>query len=240
MQKNQTQFAPKSFEDFVISNPRSREKLNDIFNADKPFPGGGKNAICLWGTYGTGKTTLAMELPKLLEESRNMPVIHNSPSILSSSRFWELTKCGEENVTTIIQGLNNRIYQPALSQSGWRYEIFDEIDVIDIKKGQPRLKSAMTHSENTVFIFTTNHPDKLDRGIIDRSHLIEMNQAPVEHMADLAEGWMCAMGLSSGEIDRATLIDMAKESRGSFRYFLPEVQTAVNRYLRTALSNSTN
>jgi len=65
-------FKPTSLDDFVISDAASKQQLEAIVSGKLPFPLFGKNSICLWGTYGTGKSTLALLLPHLLEQSANL------------------------------------------------------------------------------------------------------------------------------------------------------------------------
>ena len=47
------------------------------------------------------------------------------------------------------------------------------------------LKSAM-NMPNTIFIITTNHIDKVERGVINRCEEVEFNAAPAEDWLPLA------------------------------------------------------
>ena len=61
--------APNCFDDFFISNTQDRQKLELILSRKLPFPFGGKSGVLLHGTWGTGKSTLAVLLPKLIEST---------------------------------------------------------------------------------------------------------------------------------------------------------------------------
>ena len=224
---------PKTLDDCLISNPMSRKRLQEILDGIMPFPKGDMNAICLCGTYGTGKTTLAKLLPALLEASGHMKKITDAGGILKFRDLWHLTQCGGTSSAELLESLTTRIKTFAQSDSGWHYEIFDEIDVLDKARGQSKLKSAMTHAENTVFIFTTNFPDRVDQGILDRSHLIEMNQANANDFVMMAESWLLREGLPAGAVERAALLTLADQARGSLRKFSTEVEAAANRYRRS-------
>ena len=60
--------SPSKLEDFYFSNDRERKKLADIVYGRKQFPFASINGILLWGTFGSGKTTLARLLPSLIEQ----------------------------------------------------------------------------------------------------------------------------------------------------------------------------
>ena len=66
---NQINYAPKTLNDFVFSNPQSKTTLAAIISLKLPFPNFGTSGIMLYGTYGTGKTTLARLLPDWIEQA---------------------------------------------------------------------------------------------------------------------------------------------------------------------------
>lgn len=190
-----------------------------------PFPLFGKNGICLWGVYGSGKTTLAMMLPQLLERSARL-VGSTRSGIMESDRFWEVTECAVGmNSVAMLSELNNRCKSMlSMSPSGWHYEILDEVDLLTTA-AQASLKTAITFANSTIFILTTNHPSKLDQGIRDRCHLIAMNQPDPADCVSLAQRFLRQMGLTGEEILPTTLEQLAQASRGSLREFGSAVAT---------------
>jgi hypothetical protein len=62
----------------------------------------------------------------------------------------------------------------ATSPSGWHYEVLDEVDLLT-PAAMAGLKTAITFANSTIFILTTNHPFKLDKGVRDQCILVEMN-----------------------------------------------------------------
>jgi replication-associated recombination protein RarA len=219
-------FPPSSLADFTISDPASRMQLESIVDGKVPFPQF-KNAICLWGTYGTGKTTLAEMLPSMLEATGNLAVSAHANGLFASQHYCHVTMCGfGSNAVTTMQDLHKRAQSSVnISPKGYRYEILDEVDILT-SAAQASLKSTVSHFNETIFIFTTNNPNKLDRGLVNRSFMIEMNQPGVTEMVVMGRRFLCNMGLTGMEISDPVFERMAIGSRGSIRDFGDAVATA--------------
>jgi hypothetical protein len=213
-------FLPKSLDDFVISDSASRKQMEGIVSGRLPMPLFGKNAICLWGTFGTGKSTLALVLPQLLERSGGL-LASNRNCFFESERYWEITKCGlGSNSVNLIADLNERCSSGSgYSPSGWHYEILDEVDMLT-PAAQASLKASITFARSTIFVFTTNYINKVDEGIKSRSILIEMNLS--KELADyvaLGRRFLRQMGLTGLELADTHIEKLAKAARGDIRDF---------------------
>ena len=206
--------------------PQASNNLRPSSTANYLFPLFGKNSICLWGTYGTGKSTLALLLPQLLEQSANLVGTTRTAGLFQDTNYWDLTECAiGMNSVTMLTDLNNRCKSmTALSPSGWHYEILDEVDNLTVA-AQASLKTAITFANSTIFIITTNLPSKLDAGLKDRSILIEMNQPKADDCVPLAQGFFRKMGLQGNEVPETVFASLAKASRGSLREFGTAVAT---------------
>lgn len=219
-------FLPESLDDFVISDPASRKQLEGIVSGRLPMPLFGKNAICLWGTHGTGKSTLALVLPQLLEATASLVGTQRN-AVFLSDRYWEITECGLgcNSVSTMVD-LNKRCKETAgYSPSGWHYEILDEVDLLT-PAAQASLKTAITFANSTIFILTSNYLKKLDQGIVSRSILIEMNQsADANDYIRLAQRLLKRMGLLGDELNAEQIATYAKASRGDLRDFGTAIAT---------------
>jgi len=112
----------------------------------------------------------------------------------------------------------------ALSNSGWHYEILDEVDLLT-NAAQASLKTTITFAKSTIFILTTNHLPKLDKGLRDRSVLVEMNQPKAADCVPLAQRFFRQMGLKGDEVEAAVFEQIAQASRGSLRDFGTAVAT---------------
>lgn len=118
-----------------------------------------------------------------------------------------------------MQDLNKRSNADThLSPKGYFYEILDEVDILT-PAAQASLKSTISFAKSTVFLLTTNNPNKLDRGLVDRSFMIEMNQPNPAEMEHMGRRFLRQMALTGNEVASDTLQQMAKASRGSLRDF---------------------
>jgi replication-associated recombination protein RarA len=223
---------PDSLDDFAISDPQSRTLLASLTSGRLPFPAFGKNVICMWGTYGTGKTTLARLLPKLLEQSPARTPSPRPGSNFSGEFYWDFIACGSgSNSVGLINDLKKRIESDAsYSEQGWHYEVFDEVDLLT-DAAQASLKATISQAASTIFVFTTNHLDRIDRGLIDRAHLVEMNQPKPSEMVKVGKRLLAKFDRPDALSDE-TIAALGDRSRGSMRDFgtaviLAALQTAV-------------
>jgi replication-associated recombination protein RarA len=212
--------APTSLDDFAFSRAHDKKLLESILKGKLPFPMSGKVGFCFWGGYGTGKTTLAQLLPSLLEASGALSTKRQSASIdTRGGLLYHFNRCGvsagdADTLVDIEARANNFHSQP--TKSGWNYEIIDEVDLMQ-SKTQAALKSIMTTSTATIFLLTTNHLDKIDGGVRDRCHLIELNAPTQDQMISLSGRVLRKWGLTESQVQAANLRAITADCRGSWR-----------------------
>jgi DNA polymerase III delta prime subunit len=230
MKIDTTHLNPLTLNDFVFSKSFVKALLEDIIDGALTFPAMGKTGICLHGIYGTGKTTLALRLPELLDH-RQILGKPNRSDVLVRDPIYDLTKCkpGNDSIqqaNDIAERVDSRM---SFSNSGWHFEVLDEVDLLT-EKAQDTLKSMMTFNKDTIFIMTTNHPSKLNKGIVDRCHMIEMSAASAQDLVGLGKIWLTKIGLSDEFISEAELFEIAAHSNGSIREFgTGVIRTAARR-----------
>ena len=102
------------------------------------------------------------------------------------------------------------------------YYVFDEMDRLS-PSAQQSLRSTMD-LPRSMFFFTTNHLNKIDRGIVNRCHLVEMNQM-VNQSAYVPLGLAVLqnMGVSGSAVSNAKLMNLAKSAHGSMRSYIQSV-----------------
>jgi DNA polymerase III delta prime subunit len=173
----------------------------------------------LHGIYGTGKTTLALRLPELLDHKHILGKTNRCDWIVRDP-IYELTKCkpGNDSIQQVNEIAKRVDSLLSFSNSGWHFEILDEADLLT-DKAQDTLKSLMTFNRDTIFIMTTNHPSKFNKGIVDRCHMIEMSAASAQDLVGLGKNWLAKLGLSDELISEAELFEIASHCNGSIRDF---------------------
>lgn len=224
--------APNCLDDFFLSNPSERTKLELILSRKMPFPFGGKTGILIHGTWGAGKTALAETLPDLLETAYsgawNMGLgVGQMPAFLPSHAQTTIIRCGGGlSSTTIVQSVNDfNKRMPIWHFSEHDYFVLDEVERLTIG-AQQSLRSPMG-LKRCMFFLTTNYLSQVDQGIVNRCHLIEMNQitAPAAYVP-LGQAILVNMGLSANAVPSAQLQSMAAKARGSMRDYTTDVVLA--------------
>jgi DNA polymerase III delta prime subunit len=220
---------PNCLDDFLFSNTADRQLLELILARKMPFPFGGKTGILLHGTWGTGKTTLAELLPELLEAAYSNTWNANQgigqmPAPVPSHTHKKLFRCGGGlSSTTIIQTINSlNNHLNFIHNSRHDYFVMDEVERLTID-AQRSLRSPMG-LERCMFFLTTNYLSKVDQGIVNRCHLVEMNQAttPMAYIP-LGQSIVVNMGLKRSALPAKLLQQLAVNARGSMRDYMNDV-----------------
>lgn len=220
---------PNCLDDFLFSNARDRQTLGLMLERKLPFPFGGKSGILLHGTWGTGKSTLAQLLPGLLETAHsgtwNMTQgVGQMPAPVPDHCQTEVFRCGGGlSSTNIVQTVGKfAIRMNFYHYSKHDYFVFDEVDRLTVG-AQQSLRSTMD-LPRCMFFFTTNYLSKIDPGIVNRCHLVEMNQVTTPSAyVPLGQTILQNMGVNSDVVNDTTLQSFARQARGSLRDYTHEV-----------------
>jgi DNA polymerase III delta prime subunit len=214
---------PNCLDDFLFSNALDRKTLELILKRKLPFPFGGKSGILLHGTWGTGKSTLAKLLPGLLETAHSgtwntAQGVGQMPAPVPDHCQTAVFRCGgglsSTAITQTVAKFNNLM--PIWHFSQHDYFVFDEIDRLTIG-AQQSLRSTMD-LPRCMFFFTTNYLSKIDPGIVNRCHLVEMNQVTTPSAyIPMGLSLLQNMGVPAGVVSDTTLEGFARKARGSLR-----------------------
>ena len=211
---NEDDFKPKTLDECVISNVRSKDILSQILNGQMPFPAFGKCGILLHGNYGTGKTTTARLLPELIEVSRG-----------GSNAHYDFYQCAQGmNGVSLMNNITQRTSFLSFNHSGLHHSILDEVDNLT-EAAQASLKAIMD-CRHGIFIMTTNDINQVDKGVVNRSHVIHMFEAQAKDWLPLVKRVITSTGAACPP--DASLISVIATCNGSAREILAAaIQTAI-------------
>jgi DNA polymerase III delta prime subunit len=220
---NTSKYQPHTFGQIVFANDESRQLIEDIVTGVMPFPFEGKTGILLYGTFGSGKTTLARILPEAIEQGQTGQTL---------SMPYEFFGCQQGHVGTAFTAMvEKQTSKTSLNTSGHHYFIFDEVDSLS-KTAQAGMKTTL-NSPRSIFILTTNNISQLDKGVKDRCVLIDMNAPPDTAFLPLARQIATDENVVLNDTQLLTAI---AGNNGSFRSVIFQVLRLAKR---TARQNDT-
>lgn len=215
--KKGDEYEPQTLNDIIFGNYESKCRIHDIVKGAEVLPSSGKSGILLYGVYGTGKTCTANMLPDAIEKGKTGNELGMPAEFIACQQGFN----GAQVMDLISKILDkNAIY----NGSGLHYIIIDEVDLLT-KLAQEGLKSAM-NTKRAIFILTTNNISKLDKGMLDRCVLVEMNAARDIDLLPFANQIVSDL---NAQIQEEELLLTIKAANGSFRNLRHNVERLIRR-----------
>ncbi len=216
---------PKMPDDFVLM-AHTKQKLHLILDGTINFPGNGVTGLVLYGIYGTGKTTMANLLPGWIETAKTTSFLSNNlvgQLVDHTEPYFIFQACAQgQNGATIMSNIINGTNLISFNASGLHYIILDEVDILTTA-AIASLKSIMNR-KNIVFILTTNNLNKIDKGVMNRSILLDMNAAPTNDWVNKIIDLYQASGMKAPLPSKIAAVVSA--GNGSARSILTDIEFA--------------
>lgn len=228
---------PAKPDDFVLMT-QTRKKLEAVLDGTVKFPGNGVCSLLLHGTYGTGKTTMAMLLPGWLETCKTTDYLDSglpSQVIDYANPNYNLYPCAQgQNGVAMISNIQNFTGFVSFNQSNLHYVLLDEVDLLT-PAASASLKAIMNRPD-VVFVLTTNHLNQVDKGVINRSILLDMDAPPTNAWVNKIKNIYCASGKTPPS-DEA-IAQIVEAGQGSARSILTDIE--ITQTLRGELKEKCN
>jgi len=180
-------YRPSTIDEFVFATPKLEAQIRRYAEGKSLLP------LVLYGNYGTGKSLLAELLPKAID---------GEEVIVSRVNAEELNNAKDVRE----KFFRSAQYDKLFSTNGQKnnYTVIEEVNFDPKAKGALRV-CLDGMAERELFIFTTNEVEKIDKGLLSRSQVVEVLPAPPDRFFPRAQHILRSEGV---DLDDSVLRDV--------------------------------
>lgn len=216
-------YRPKTFED-VIGQDALVKTLKNAIESDRLH-----HAYVLQGIRGTGKTTTARLLAKVLncengpattwaEDDAQCKAIETGTHV-DVLEFDAASHTGVDDIRTLFEGVN---YAPV--QGHYKVYIIDEVHMLSKQAFNALLKTLEEPPEKVKFIFATTEVNKIPVTVLSRCQRFDLKRISAEDLCGL---YTSILQKEDVAFDEAAVMQIAKAADGSARDGLSLLDQAI-------------
>ncbi len=166
---------PRTFDEYVWRDPQMRQKVEEWVSQ------GGLPHLLLSGVSGTGKTSLALLLLRVMQ--------------IPNEDILKINASRERKIEDLQDKIVSFIGAWAFNPSGLKYVLLDEADRLS-PLAQEMLRNEMeTYADNCRFIMTCNYPNKIRPALHGRLQEIKFSTLDSEDFIVRAHSVLTAEGV---------------------------------------------
>jgi replication-associated recombination protein RarA len=216
---------PISPNDFALKVD-TRLRLHNVLERITPVPANGVCGIILYGLYGSGKTAMSKLLPGWIETAKTTQVtdVGLITDEHDANYAYHFCRIGN-NSTTLLDKIEYSCSFVSFNKSNLHYVILDEVD--NLTPAALSSLKAIMNFKHVVFIMTSNHLNKIDAGVINRSIVLDMNAAPTSIWVSKIQTDLASLGISN--ITSAAIEGVVNAGKGSCRTILTDISAVIAR-----------
>ncbi|CCG42844.1 AAA family ATPase [Magnetospirillum molischianum] len=206
MYKFLTKHQPSSLDQIIFPDMATELKFSSYVD------GYGFDHILMHGPHGTGKSTLARLLPKLIA------------SDLKDGDFMFFDAAKDGSATRFRELADSFFATTAWNDTGYKFFVIDEADSLSAE-AKRLLRGIFDRANgNTMIMVTSNDLSKIDPGIVDRCKVFNFSCSEPTYQLYRAQQILQAEGV---DIPEAVLFDFIKVHGHSIRELMRSLEDIV-------------